>query len=365
MNLFGFKWGSSSPDDCAFPSIFPFPLPSDEFIECDIKTTYSMILTDAVERVKGLNEKEQTSLWDSCLKSEASLGLISLLAIAMAECSDLFLVYKEGVLRKAKEDEAEKIRQDYLARATSSEGVYISFKDYRRTKLLKIYSAMEYCVLAALNKLVNLSKAVQIKISELRGSVALADSSVVKTQAAAMATALREGKDIALDAKDLVESASPDIEPTEKAISFLDSKRAWILGLPLAYVSGALTPGIGSTGEGDMRATERGLKQYFTSILKPVLKAIFNKDTEFQSQDFREYTTAFEAMKTFELAGNQLISLQSQRKILCNMFNLDPDLEEKQIKKEGELNEEPAPVPGTEKGGSGAQPGGSGAAQAQ
>ncbi len=373
MGLFGFNFGGNSPADTELPTIFPFALSADEFIECDIKTTYSMILTDAMERVSGLTKEQEPSLWDSCLQSESSTGLISLLADAMAENADLFLVYKSGVLRKATKDEEDKIRADYKDVAQSSVGVFISFQNYRRTKLLKIYSAMEFCVLAALNKLVNLAKAVQIKIDGLRASVSFADSSIAGGQASRIANALKNGNDVALDSKDIIESASPDIEPTEKAIGFLDSKRAWILSLPLAYISGALTPGIGSTGEADMREIERGLKQYFTTILKPVLKAIFDKDTEFKSQDFREYTSGFEAMKTFELAGNTLISEKSQRKIVCKIFGLDADEEEKQIKKEGDLNEPPpartVPVPGSGDGGSGAksgsgvQPPGSGAAK--
>lgn len=360
MSWWEFFTGDSASSDSELPEIFPFPLSSKEFIECDIKTTYTMILTDAMERVEGLAKEQEPALWDSCLQSENSVGLISLLAEAMADTAELFLVYKAGVLRKATQEEQEKIRADYKTTAKSSTGVFISFKGYRRTKMLKIYSALEYCVLAALNKLVNLAKAVQIKINELRSSASLADSSIAGNQAKALATSLRAGKDIALDAKDLVESASPDITPTEKAIAFLDSKRAWILSLPLAYVSGAQTAGIGSTGEADMRATERGLKQYFTSILQPVLKAVFNKDTEFKSQDFREIGSAMDAVKTFELAGNTLVSLKSQQNIVCQMLGLDPDEERKQIEKEGDLSEEeeqtdgnPDPSPDAQNGSAG------------
>lgn len=344
MSWFGFLTGEGSVSNfLTLPTIFKFGMQSDEFVDCDVRTTYTNILTDAMDRTHGLDKKFHPSLWDSCLQSEASVGLISLLSDAMADNGELFLVYKSEVLRKATPDEEKQIRIDYAKTAKSSVGVYISFKKYRRTKMLKIFSAMEYCVLAALHKLVNLAKAIQIKIDKLRESVSLLDASAAAAQARAMAENLAAGRDIVTDAKDLIECASPDISPTEKAIAFFDAKRAYILALPLSYISGAQTPGIGSTGEADMRAVERGLKQYWTSILYPVIKALWQKETEFKSQDFREYGTAFEALKTFQVAAESIVSVKSQRAIAWRMFDLDAEDEEKYLKEEGswEIEKEP------------------------
>ena len=64
------------------------------------------------------------------------------------------------------------------------------FKKYRRTEMLEIYSAFEYCVLAGLNKKLNISKATQIKVKDLRASVSLADAGVAIEQAKSIAKAL-------------------------------------------------------------------------------------------------------------------------------------------------------------------------------
>lgn len=322
--------------------IFPLALSKGDFVKSDILHTYLKILTDTVERTHGLKEELQPSLWDNCLQNEASLGLVSLLAEAMTAKADLFLVYLPSVkiLRKATSEEEKQIREDYKATGESKVGVFISFKKYRRTEMLEIYSAFEYCVLSSLNKTLNISKAVQVKINELRGSVSLSDSTVAVNQAKAIAEALRNGNDILIDQKDSIETATPDTSSSEKAIDFLDAKRAFVLGLPLAYISGEQTGGIGSSGENDMRAVERGLKQYFVSIIQPVLKALFGAEVEFKSQDFRQMTTALEVLKTFDLVSDENMSKESKQEIIARVFDLDPEEEQKQIEAEAKEQED-------------------------
>lgn len=343
-----FSFGFKSNKELAaseIEEIFPLALNKSDFSRSDILHTYLKILTDVVERTHGLPDKVQTALWDNCLQNEASKGLVTLLAEAMTDKSDLFLVYVPSVnlLRKADHKEQEQIRSDYKSTGESKIGIYVSFKRYRRTEMLEIYSSFEYCVLSSLNKTLNIAKAVQIKINELRSSTALADSGVAIEQAKSVAKALRNGNDVLIDKNDEIATANPDTSTTEKAIGFLDAKRAFILDLPIAYVTGEQTGGIGSSGENDMRAVERGLKQYFVSILQPVFKALFGADTEFKSQDFRQMTTALEVLKAFELSSDtELMSMEAKQEIIARVFDLDPEKERKAIEEEI-ANQEDAP----------------------
>lgn len=325
------------------PDIYPMALDAKVFVRIDMIATYAKILTDTVERCHGIPEEHQHILWDSCEQSQSSEGLVSLLAQAMTDKSELYLVYKEKVLRKATSTEQAQILNDYKARAESAVGVYISFKNYKRTEMLDIYSGLEYSVLASLHRTVNVSKAVQVKINELRKSVSLADATVAMGQAQSIADALSRGKDVVLDRMDEITTATPNIDPTEKAISFLDSKRAFILGLPLAYISGLQTGGIGATGEADMRAVERGLKQYYVTIVQPVLKALLKiEDLTFRSQDFRQVQAGLEALKAFELASDEYLSKQAKVDILRRMFELDAEEEEAALaEEEAERDDEP------------------------
>lgn len=337
-----FNFFKASNDETAeLPEIFPLSVYQKDFIRMDIVSTYVKILTDTFERVHGLKKELDPVLWDNCVQTDANEGLITLMANAMADQRDLFLVYvpSVGVLRKATPKEEETIKADYKTKGESSTGVFISFKKYRRTEMLLIYSGFEYCVLGSLNKTLNISKAVQIKVNDLRASVSLADSEVAKAQGKAIADALSKGKDVMLDVKDEITTASPDTSSTEKAIGFLDAKKSFILSLPISYVSGLQTPGIGSTGEADMRAVERGLKQYFVSIIRPVLKALFKADTEFKSQDFRQMTTALEVLKTFDLVSDENMSRDAKQEIVARVFELDQSEELANLKKDAKERE--------------------------
>lgn len=347
-----FRWlggGVSETTGTHLPVLFPLAIASDAFSAADIVTTYAKILTDTLERTHGLSKKVEPLLFDNCVQSESGEGLVTLLAKAMAQMSDLFLVYKADVLRRATPDEEALIRADYgnvKNGGKSSVGVWISFKGYRRTEMLLVYSALEYCVLASLNKSMNLAKAVQIKINDLRVSTALSDSEVAKAQMIAIATALSQGRDVGLDAKDTVEVPKVDMAPTEKAMAFLHAKRAFILSLPTSYISGDQTPGIGSTGEADMRAVERGLKaQYYGPIVRPALLALFGAATEFKSQDFRQITSAVETLQAFDLASDDILPRSKKIEIVARMFGADLAEIEKAL--EAQEKERPQALPST------------------
>jgi hypothetical protein len=343
--FFGFLQGGSSSTDNGLEEIFPLKVVKNDFVRSDIVSTYIKILTDTIERTFGITQEIEPLMWDNCVQTDANDGLVTLLASAMTDQKDLFLVYKPSVkvLRKATPEEEKLIIADYKATGESKVGVFVSFKKYRRTEMLNIYSDFEYCVLSSLNKTLNISKAVQIKISDLRGSVSLVDSEVAKGQGKAIADALSKGKDIMIDAKDEIATATPDTSSTEKAIGFLDAKKSFILGLPISYVSGLQTPGIGSTGEADMRAVERGLKQYFVSIVRPTVDSLFGIKTAFKSQDFRQMTTALEVLKAFDLSTDEHLSATAKQAIVARVFELDEKEEEKNLKNEAKDREKVIP----------------------
>lgn len=337
MNWFGIKSAnSSSGDQAGLPEIYSLNVRVDEFVRADILATYRRILTDTAERTHGLKDKQWRLLWDSCVQTDSSLGLISLLADAMVNKSDLFVVYIPSVqvLRRADRKEEQQILADYKARGQSRVGVWISFRDYRRTDLLRVYSEMEYCVMTSLYKSVNLAKAVQVKMSDMRSSVSLSDSPVAIKQAVSIADALRSGKDVVIDKEDDITTAKIDIEPAKEAIAFLDAKRAFHLSLPLAYISGLQTGGIGSTGDADARAVDRGLRQYSVSIMQPVIEAVFGVDVEYRPEDSRQVETGLEVIKGLELVSDDLLSRETKRLLVSRSFDVDPEAEVKRIEKE-------------------------------
>lgn len=322
-----FGWTALENSSNEIPDIFPFSIVERDFVSTDIVNIFAKILTDVLERTQGLPEKHLPLLWDNCLASESQDGLVSMLSKAMAEKKELFLVFDPAVnlIRKAKPTEETLIKADYLAKGQSVVGVYVTFKNYSRTDMLKIYSVLEYCTIASLSKSMRLSKAIQLKFNELRSSVGLTDSEVAKGQGRSIATSLANGNDVMLDAKDIIETAKPDLTATQSAMEFINEKRSFYLGLPASYITGRAPKGMGDSGEGDAKAIERGLKNYFFSIIKPTVEAIFGVKLTFKSEDFRQISSSLEALKTFELTSDELISKENKNLIVNKLFGLPED----------------------------------------
>jgi hypothetical protein len=130
-----------------------------------------------------------------------------------------------------------------------------------------------------------------------------------------------------MDKNDEIVTAAPDTSSIQESIEFLDCKRSFYYSMPLSYITGEQTSGIGSTGEADTRAVERGLKNYYISVMKPVLEALFEIQTSFKSNDFRQIGSALEAIKTFELIGNDLVSQDDKKTIIQRLLDIDPEIE--------------------------------------
>lgn len=326
MGLWGFLGGSSS-KGTELPSIFPLDITKTDFVSIDVKSIYQKILTDVCERTHGLSDDQKNTLWDSCLKSENAEGLITMLADAMTQQSDLFLVYDKGVkvLRKATQSEKTQIKADYDTQAKSSVGVYISFTKFDKIKLVKLYSALSYCVVGALNKGMNISMALQIGVKNLRAGVSLNDSEVAIQQAQDIAKALQEGRATLMDVEDAIRNTMPELTSVEKAMQFINEKLSFYLGFPSSYVIGEQTSGISSTGEADTKAVERGLKNVYESIMRPVLFALFGVNVSYKSQDFRQISQALETLKTFELISDTYLGPASKKKIVYSILDLDDE----------------------------------------
>lgn len=327
MNFGWFGWGSEKLDTGELPDIFPLDILKVDFVRGDVISIYTKILTDVLERTHGITDIIQKTLWDNCLKSETKYGLISLLAHAMTDKTNLFLVFDDvtKVLRKATELERQAIEADYAKQAHSTTGIFISFEQYRRTDFVKIYSALEYCAVGSLNKAMNLSKAIQFKISDLRASVSSIDGDAAKKSGQAIARNVGNGKDIIIDAKDMVTTSMADLSAADSASDFINQKRAFYLGLPASYVCGELSSGIGDTGENDTKSTERGLKNYFWSVVKPVIEELFSVSLSYKSQDFRQIDQGLNALKIFEITDDSLISASNKKKIIEGLFDVDED----------------------------------------
>lgn len=335
MAWWNFLGSAETPE---LPEIYPLPISVASFVKIDVQNIYTRILMDVLERTEGIPEDEQKLLWDNCSAGESQDGIVTMLAKAMYDKADLFLVEDNGIVRTATAQEKEQIKKDYQQRAESNTGVYVTFKNYQRTDMIKFYSTLEHCSIGGLYKASKLSNAIQLKFNDLRASTGLNDSSDVKNQALAMALALGSGKDIMADAKDIIETATPDLTATNSSIELIALKQSFYLGLPASWITGLQKGGLSDSGKADSKAVERGLKPYYFSIIKPVVDVLFGINTTFKTDDTEMISTANETLKTFELTGDELISHDNKLKIINKLFGLPEDAE-------GDPAPKPAPQP--------------------
>lgn len=351
-SFFSFFQRSSTTE--RLPQIFPMSILSEAFVSIDCETIYKRILTDTLERTDGLTDNQKVLLWDNCLGSENQDGLVSLISKAMVDKKDLFIAYFATlkVIRKATGPEESLIREGYKSKNDAvdlpdgGKGVYITFKNFSQSDMIKLYSGLEYCGVNSFWKSMNLSKALQLKFTELRSSTGLNDSADVKAQAVEMASALGQGHDIYMDAKDELELLKPDLTATTEAMNLITEKRSFYLGLPASYITGVASKGMGDTGQGDAKKIEQGLRGYYFSIIKPVIKGVFDKETTFKSDDFAQISSSMEVLKTFSITDNDLISMENKTKILNNMLGLPEDAEgdPPEPKPEGQLDAAGNPI---------------------
>lgn len=135
------------------------------------------------------------------------------------------------------------------------------------------------------------------------------------------------GGAVLLDSKDIIETAKPDLTATQEAVTYTVKKLSFYLGLPDSYIIGEQTTGLGSSGENDMRAVERGLKAYYFSIIKPVLEALFGGTYSYKSQDTRQIAGSMDVLKTFALIDEEFISRENKTKIVNKLLDLPEDAE--------------------------------------
>jgi len=323
MSWFSFLGSQSSPTE--LPDIYPIPVSEKDFVSIDVKCIYKRILVDVLERTQGISDELKVLLWDNCLASEKQDGLVTLVAKAMVNKSELFLIYNPALkmIRQADRDEQAQIKADYLQRGESSVGIFITFKNYELTDMVKFYSQLQYCAVGGLWKQSNITKALQLKFNDMRASVALNDQADIKTQAINLATALKNGRDVYLDAKDIVETATVDMTATNSQTDFITQKRSFYLGLPASYLIGEHTSTMGDTGKKDGKAIERGLKAYYFSIVKPIIEGIFKIRTTFKSEDSEGLSAALETLKTMDITSDEYLSRENKTLIVNKSFGLD------------------------------------------
>lgn len=286
LNIFNTYTGGQVITDLASP----YKLAVDEKIFVDFQTSllYQKILKRCYAKSLNFPEEAALNLWDSVELSNAQYGTISLISDAMTKKQELILVNDSGIVRLATSEEAEKIKKDYSDGKTSQKGVYMNFQKYTMTDIIKIYMSLIYDIMGGAKTNLGLAKSLQVKIADLRKTIATSSSDDAKSQAQAIVEALKNGRSVGVDAGDSIVTTELQTQPIVDGLKLVYGCLASILGVSTSFICGELTSGMAVTGEADINANEDGIKDFFNSVFKPIHDKLFDIKLKFKTDNWRK-----------------------------------------------------------------------------
>lgn len=300
--------------------IAPFCVEMDikDFVDFKVITLYAKILRRCYAKSSGLSDEQAANLWDSVDLGDAQHGIINKVSFAMAKKKELILFKDGGIVREAEQAEADQIKKDYEERGRSDKGVYLNFKKYAMTDVLRLYMAFIFEIIRGAWVNVNLTKALQLKIADARKTIAASDAADPMQVASNVVNALKDGKSVFLDAGDEVKTTDLQTQAIKDALSLVYGLLAGELGVSTSFICGELTSGMAVTGEADVNANEDGIKDFFNSVFKPIMDKLFGVSLKFKSDNWRRIKEFAQIIPFVETA--EYISEEKKRELLERLF---------------------------------------------
>lgn len=289
-----------------------------DFVDFKVITLYAKILRRCYAKSSGLSDEQAANLWDSVDLGDAQHGIINKVSLAMAKKKELILFKDGGIVREAEQAEADQIKKDYEERGRSDKGVYLNFKKYAMTDVLRLYMAFIFEIIRGAWVNVNLTKALQLKIADARKTIAASDAADPMQVASNVVNALKDGKSVFLDAGDEVKTTDLQTQAIKDALSLVYGLLSGELGVSTAFICGELTSGMAVTGEADVNANEDGIKDFFNSVFKPIMDKLFGVSLKFKSDNWRRIKEFAQIIPFVETA--EYISEEKKRELLERLF---------------------------------------------
>lgn len=297
---------------------FTVEMKAADFVDFKVVTLYAKILRRCYAKSSGLSDEQAANLWDSVDLGDAQHGIINKVSFAMAKKKELVLFKDGGIVREAEQAEAEQIKRDYEERGRSDKGVYLNFKKYSLTDVLRLYMAFIFEIIRGAWVNVNLTKALQLKIADARKTIAASDAADPMQVASNVVSALKAGKSVFLDAGDEVKTTELQTQAIKDALSLVYGLLAGELGVSTSFICGELTSGMAVTGEADVNANEDGIKDFFNSVFKPIMDKLFGVSLKFKSDNWRRIKEFAQIIPFVETA--EYISEEKKRELLERLF---------------------------------------------
>jgi hypothetical protein len=254
------------------------------------------ILTDCYRfSTKIKNQDKENALWDSIVYKNAQYGLISWLAYLIARKKREYLVYDNGIIRKALPDEQKKIDEEYkVGKDKNRTGVIVDFTDYVIGRLLRHYFNRMYTLEEANENAIALGGSLQFKVSDLRKKIGLLESksAAIQDSAADVFKSASNGIPVVIDAQDSLEQtdSSKNVSVSNESKDQIYQEMAALLGCMPSYISGIneKTTGSGYSYERLDGRNEDCIKNFWISVFEPVVDALLDEKIGFVSQKWQQ-----------------------------------------------------------------------------
>lgn len=295
-----------------------------DFVRVKTLALLERILKRCFHKTVGIREKEYDNIAQSVFLSVESgaekNGTIPLVARAMLDRAKIYLVYADnlGLVRKATTKEQQELDRKYTEtnNATGTldgglRGMVLNFMNYDLVLLIKCYMALIYAVMDSGNTQVNLSRSLQIKINKLRDNISVLTSDDAISQSNNINDALKRGNSVLLDNLDSVIQTAINADSTQKALDMFYSSLAADLGLSVSFVSGVLTSGMSATGDADINYEENGIKDFWTTIWRPICIKLYGQENiKFDTDKWRNLTARLQNLVYVE--NSELFTAQEK-----------------------------------------------------
>ena len=300
---------------------FDLSLKEKDFVDYMVSDLYQSILTMCFDKIifpeseKDFKDKIIPSFYDNLSVEGINKGIIKNLAYAIVLNQPVFLVNASAgddiIVRQGTEEELQKYKKE---QGNIKKQIQMDFTKYNQSKALRLFYSMIYWIIRATNTNVKISNSVLVKIAKLRELVAKEDAEEVIKQAKEINDAIKKGNSIIADKDDTMERLEINSQATKDALDVVFSLISGLIKMPLSFVNGELTTGLTQTGDSDNLAIERGLKNYYYTILKPCTEKLFETKTRFTSDNTAKLKTLIGILPQLELST--LLTDEEKRAII-------------------------------------------------
>ena len=288
---------------------FDLSLNEKNFVDYMVSDLYQSILTMCFDKIifpdaeQDFKDKITPSFYDNLSVEGINKGIIKNLAYGITQNQKVFLVNASAgddiIVRQGTQEELQKYEK---AQGNIKNQIQMDFTKYNQSKALKLFYSMIYWIIRATNTNVKISNSVLVKIAKLRELVAKEDAEDVIKQAKEINDAIKKGNSIIADKDDTMERLEINSQATKDALDVAFSLVSGLIKMPLSFVNGELTTGLTQTGDSDNLAIERGLKNYYYTILKPCTEKLFETKTRFSSDNTAKLKTLIGILPQLELS---------------------------------------------------------------